>query len=109
MSKTKAAKIKSVEKILRSYKTLLERDNFPVQRVILYGSYARGNFKPYSDIDVCVISDKFSKNKDYYETYLWKKVLDIDLRIEPIGYDPRDFIETDPLVNEIKKYGVEIK
>lgn len=109
MSEAKAKKIRSVKGLLRKYRSLLERDKFPVQKIILYGSYARGNFKPYSDIDVCVISDKFSKNKDYHETYLWKKVLDIDSRIEPVGYDTRDFIEADPLVNEIKKYGVEIK
>lgn len=77
--------------------------------MILYGSRAKGDFKPYSDIDICIISDKFSKNKDYYETYLWKKVLDVDSRIEPVGYDVKSFEETDLLVSEIKKYGIEIK
>lgn len=109
MSKTAVAKIKSVKAILLDYKTLLQRDNFPVKKIILYGSYAKGNYKSYSDIDVCVISDKFSEKRDYYETYLWKKALDVDSRIEPVGYHPKNFKDIDPLVNEIKKHGIEIK
>ena len=87
----------------------MEKDGFPVKALILYGSYARGNFNAYSDIDVCIISDKLLKSKDYYETYLWKKVLEVDPRIEPVGYHPRDFKDIDPLVNEIKKEGMVIR
>lgn len=103
-----AKKIKNIKQILLKYKIALEKDNFPVKKMILYGSYAKGGFKPYSDIDVCVISDKFAKNKDYYETYLWKKVLEVDSRIEPVGYYSKDFQSIDPLVHEIKKHGIEI-
>ena len=95
-----------VKKILLKYKKILEKDNLPVKSMILYGSYAKGNQKKYSDFDICVISDLFAKNKDFYETYLWKKVLEIDPRIEPIGYAPQDFNDIDPLVHEIKKYGI---
>lgn len=109
MRGNKIIKLNNIKKILFKYKTLLERENFPVEKMILYGSYAKGDFKPYSDIDVCIISEKFSKNKDYYETYLWKKILDVDSRIEPVGYDLKSFRETDPLVSEIKKHGIEIK
>lgn len=101
--------IKEIKKILVRYKRVLESDGFPVGKIILYGSYAKGGYRPYSDIDVCVISDKFLRNKDRYETYLWKKVLGVDRRIEPVGYHPNDFNATDPLVYEIKKHGIEIK
>lgn len=98
-----------VKKILLKYKDSLKKDNFPVKKLILYGSYAKGNPAPYSDIDVCVISDKFSRNRDHYENYLWRKVLDVDPRIEPVGYSTKGFKSIDPLVNEIKRHGVEIK
>ena len=101
-----AQEIKNIKKILLKYKALLEKDDFPVDKIILYGSYSKGNFKPYSDIDVCILSDKFSKNKDYHETYLWKKVLEVDPRIEPVGYCFEDFKNIDPLVNEIQKHGI---
>lgn len=99
----------SIKKILLEYKAVLEKDNFPIKSFILYGSYARGKAKTYSDIDVCVISNKFAKNKDHHETYLWRKVLEVDPRIEPIGYHPDDFKSRDPLVSEIKKRGIVIK
>ena len=105
----KVKEIGEIKKILLKYKDLLERDNFPVKSMILYGSYATGDSKPYSDIDVCVISDKFSEDKDFYETYLWRKVLEVDPRIEPVGYHSKHFKEIDPLVYEIKKHGIVIK
>ena len=101
--------LKKIKDILEAYKILLEKENFPVKSMILYGSRAKGNYKSYSDIDVCIISDKILKNKDQYENFLWKKVLEIDLRIEPVIYYPKDFNDADPLVNEIKKYGIKIK
>lgn len=104
-----AIDLRKIKEKLLQYKAILERDKFPVQAMILYGSYAKGNYRPYSDIDVCVLSKKFSKDKDKIETYLWKKVLEVDPRIEPVGYSPKDFNEIDPLVNEIKKYGIRIK
>lgn len=98
----------AIKKILIRYKNLLEKDNFPVKKMILFGSRARGGCTSYSDIDVCVLSNKFLKNKDYYEAYLWKKVLEVDPRIEPVAYHPKDFQDVDPLVNEIKKHGIPI-
>ncbi|MBM3212304.1 nucleotidyltransferase domain-containing protein [Candidatus Poribacteria bacterium] len=35
-----------------------------VSAIILFGSYARGNIKPFSDIDICVITEK---NIDFNE------------------------------------------
>ena len=74
--------------------------------MIIFGSSAKGTAKEYSDIDVCVVSDKFARNKDKHETYLWKKAMEVDARIEPVAYAPKDFINADPLAYEIKKLGV---
>ena len=101
--------LKKIKNILETYKILLEKENFPIKSMILYGSRAKGNSKSYSDIDVCIISDKILRNKDQYENFLWKKVLEIDPRIEPVIYYSKDFNDADPLVNEIKKYGIKIK
>ncbi|WP_338599102.1 nucleotidyltransferase domain-containing protein [Sulfolobus tengchongensis] len=40
------------------------RELDPDARVLLFGSYVRGNFKPDSDIDILVISDKYGANVD---------------------------------------------
>jgi len=99
--------IKEVKKILNNYKNSLQKDGVVIKDMILYGSFARGQQGSYSDIDVCIVSDNFSDNEKL-ENFLRKKVLEVDIRIEPIVYHAEDFNEVDPLVHEIKKYGVSI-
>jgi len=64
--------------------------------IILYGSLARGDFNERSDVDIIVISSKFSKN--FYERtkLLYDMIKTLD-PIEPFGYTPEEFI------NMIKK------
>jgi len=45
--------------IVRNFKMALERTNVPVDRILLFGSYATGTFTENSDIDVIVISEAF--------------------------------------------------
>ena len=45
--------------IIEKFKNELRRLGINPQRTILYGSYARGDQKEYSDIDIIVISDDF--------------------------------------------------
>lgn len=109
MSNTQRKKIDSAKKKLKKYITSLQNDGFSVKNAYLYGSYARGDFRINSDIDICIISDKFKKNWDANERYLWRKAWRIDPKIEPIGYSPKEFKQDlIPLVSEIKKTGIRI-
>ena len=47
-----------VAKIIRGFIAELSRE-IPIKAIILFGSYAQGNPKEYSDIDLAVISDWF--------------------------------------------------
>jgi uncharacterized protein len=42
--------------IIKKFRNILEND-LEVKKVILFGSYAKGNYNPDSDIDVCIIAD----------------------------------------------------
>ena len=98
-----------VEKEIKEYINILKEDNLPVQKVILFGSYAKGKQNKWSDVDVCIVSPKF---KDAFSAlqYLWlKREKDYGLTIEPIGFNPKDFAESDSLIDEIKRTGIEIK
>ncbi len=70
------------------------------------GSQVKGKAKPWSDIDLCVISSKFQNTHKAFK-YLWskRKITDTQFTIEPIGYSPKNFVNEDPLVWEIKKTG----
>jgi uncharacterized protein len=77
---------------------------FPVQKIILYGSYAKGTAKKYSDIDIAVIVDKIEGDFLEAETRLFNLTHDIDISIEPVLFevgnaDPSGFFE------EIQKTG----
>jgi predicted nucleotidyltransferase len=81
----------------------LVREHFPVQKVILFGSYAKGTAREYSDIDVAVIVDKIDDIlESEYKLYELRR--DIDEMIEPLIFeanssDPSGFLE------EIQKTG----
>ena len=57
---------KSAIDSLRRFRLVLESKGIHIQKLVLYGSYARGMAKEGSDIDVLVISDDFS-GKNYWD------------------------------------------
>lgn len=98
--------IDEVKKLVNSYKEILEKNQIPVEEIILFGSYAKGTAKPWSDIDLCVISEIFGQ--DGYEEMVKLKRLTSHLEplIEPHPYSPKDMENTlDTLVSEIISYG----
>ncbi|OIN88836.1 hypothetical protein COW80_05415 [Candidatus Beckwithbacteria bacterium CG22_combo_CG10-13_8_21_14_all_01_47_9] len=76
-------------------------------RLIIFGSQAKKKAKPWSDIDVCVVSDIFGKNRHTERVRLMRLTDEISLDIEPHPYHPKDLADKwDPLAQEIRKYGV---
>lgn len=92
---------------INRYRKAIENDEFLVDSIIVYGSYANGTYKKDSDIDVCVISNSINEN-NYFEkkSYLWSKTRGIDTRIEPVAFSVNEFGQSNPLIEEIKKNGV---
>jgi predicted nucleotidyltransferase len=74
---------KTVIERVKRYSDLV-RKNFPVKKVILYGSYARGTQKTHSDIDVAVVLDHVEDDFLTAETRLYQLRRQIDVRIEPV-------------------------
>jgi predicted nucleotidyltransferase len=74
---------KEAVKKVKKYSNLL-KDHFPVEMVILYGSYAKSKAREDSDIDVAVIVDETNKDFLTSEVELYKLRRKIDIRIEPV-------------------------
>jgi predicted nucleotidyltransferase len=87
---------------------LLKNSNILIKKAYLFGSYASGSEHEWSDIDIALVSDDFSDDRFKERLRLMKIINSIDNRIEPVPYNPEQFTETDPLVWEIKKHGIEI-
>jgi predicted nucleotidyltransferase len=76
-------------------------------KIILFGSYAKNNFNDDSDIDIAVILKDYNNLTDI-QMELMRIRRKIDSRIEPHPFREKDFHQTNPIVNEIIKYGYSI-
>lgn len=74
--------------------------NYDSIRIFLFGSYAKGNFKEDSDIDIAVVLKNFSSQSDM-QLELMRLRRKIDSRIEPHPFRESEFERSNPIVNEI--------
>ena len=77
-------------------------------KVLLFGSYANGLPHEGSDIDLALISDRFTD--DLFENL--RQYAKINIRyplIETHPFSFRQFAEGDEFLNQIMKQGIEIK
>jgi uncharacterized protein len=86
--------------------SILVKDNFKVEKVYLFGSYAKDTFQEDSDIDVAIVVNHIDGDFFSINPILWKLRRQIDDRIEPIIIE-REFDESG-FLGEIEKYGIEI-
>ena len=99
------------ETALRSASALRERlraKGYPIQKVFLFGSFAKGREHEHSDIDIAVVCTPFlmSKHEENVKFLLSSK--DIDLRIETVCLHPEDFDNKYfTLAKEVERYGIE--
>ncbi|MCB0226942.1 MAG: nucleotidyltransferase domain-containing protein [Anaerolineae bacterium] len=110
--------------VLNEYKDLLLAE-LPgqIERLILFGSYARGDARAESDVDVMVIVNwpQTRLPNGFYPTYYndprWRKIIDLatDMMLKyTIVISPKVFsLERfedggEPLTREVKKEGVDL-
>jgi len=86
----------------------LVSDEFPLNSVYLFGSYANGTAKEYSDVDLAVVSDKFEGSRFFDKQKLNKYILKTSIDLEVHPYKTEDFTEDDPFVKEIIQTGLKI-
>ncbi|KAA6316109.1 hypothetical protein EZS27_033536 [termite gut metagenome] len=96
----------AIDKV-RAYKSLVKKYfPVPVEKVYLFGSYAKGSFRKDSDIDVAIVVNHIEGDFFSIDPLLWNLKHQIDDRIEPIliatDSDMVDFL------GEVKKFGMEI-
>ena len=81
-----------IKKLLKAYKSELKSHGIRVTKMFLYGSYAHGSPKSYSDIDVVVISPDLAKFLPLKrQEFLAKRTIPMDAPLEVIGYTPAEF------------------
>ncbi|MDO9351281.1 MAG: nucleotidyltransferase domain-containing protein, partial [Deltaproteobacteria bacterium] len=89
----------------------LNKKGIHVERALLFGSYASGNARAGSDLDVAIVSPDFGKDRFEEGKMLFQVAWRIDPRIEPIPISSKSF-ENDtwvPLIYEIRQKGIEVE
>lgn len=98
----------AIERVKKFTKELIET-GMPLDKVILFGSYAKNTQQEYSDIDVALVSTIFSgfgyEDRKHFSNINNKKpFIDIETKTYPTNY----FLTGDPFVAEINNTGIEI-
>ena len=50
-----------------------------LKKIVLYGSYARGDYNKSSDIDIMILTDLSDKEINDYSMKIWEKSADIEI------------------------------
>jgi predicted nucleotidyltransferase len=103
-----ARKADQVIKVVKKYIAELQRNDIPIRKAIIFGSYARGYAREESDIDVALISEAFSGDRFEDRRIIIPLRRKIDNRIEPLPFRPEDFENGGILAEEIRKTGIAI-
>ena len=83
----------------------------PIDKVYLYGSYAKGTQRENSDVDLCFFSKAFESSRSLdilTELFYLKIKYDKDLLIEPNAFPTSEMYNDNPFVKEIVRTGREI-
>ncbi len=94
-----------IKEIVKRYYKILLREGYPVEKVLLFGSYSRNDQVENSDIDLAIVLAKFSQDRFNTRLELMKFTRDFDEVIEPHPFLASEFDEPDPFLSEILKTG----
>ncbi len=98
-----------IKDIAIKFASVIKSRGIRIAKIILFGSYAKGKAKGYSDIDLCIVSPQFGKDSILELQFLLKQSRHVDDRIEPIPVSVKGYRNNaSPLICEVKKFGKEI-
>jgi uncharacterized protein len=100
---------KKTDSIIRQYISTVANQTPGFVTAYLFGSFAKNNQRPESDIDIALIIDNL-KDSDKFDVQVRLMLLasKFDSRIEPHPLSKQDLISGNPFVHEIRRTGIEI-
>jgi predicted nucleotidyltransferase len=95
---------------VKSYVQDIINSGVPIEKVYLFGSFAKGNYDDNSDIDVALISEVFS-GFSYEDRSLISNVSINNeyIDIEAVTFSKETYLISNPFLNEIIETGIEIE
>ena len=83
----------------------------PIERMILFGGYASGKPHKYSDVDLIIVSSKFSDMEFRHRQIGFYKYWNLDMPFDFLCYTPEEFNKLKKqitIVREAVREGIEI-
>ena len=104
-----AVDFEAVTQVCRQYADDVRRA-MPVDKVMLFGSYAKGTADERSDIDICFFLDNYGgkRRMDILKDLLVMTYGYKDAFFEPIVFETSELQNDNPFVKEILRTGKEI-
>lgn len=100
---------KNIDTTIAKYLDLIKEKFSGIEKVYVFGSYAKGKSTEDSDIDVALIFSNLDDSERFdIQVQLMMLAAQIDSRIEPHPISHDDFDSGNPFVVEIKKTGIEV-
>ncbi len=104
MAEIEAVVLKNVQLFLDK----LRKTGFRISEAYIFGSYATGKADEWSDIDVAIISPQIGNDRFEERIRLTELAVLIDVRLEPLPFNPDSFTSGDPFVQQIKSEGIAV-
>ena len=100
---------KEIKKIILRFVDEIQALGIEVSQVILFGSYAKGSPRDFSDIDVAVVSPGFAK-LDIFERQelLGRAHHRVREPLEPIGLTPKQVSEKQGFARAVVESGITV-
>jgi len=97
-----------VIEIIRQYIEIIKND-VSVEKVILYGSYAKGNYDENSDIDLALIIAGYNEN-DFISmgAFLLDKSFVLKVDLQPFPFSVEEYNNPKGIMEEILNTGIEL-
>ena len=95
---------------LKKFRINLSKE-IPIEKIILFGSYASGSVSKNSDIDLIIVSKYFRKKRFRYRALGFYKYWNLDYPVDFLCYTPEEFNKLSKritIVREATKNGIKI-
>ncbi|KAA3614002.1 MAG: nucleotidyltransferase domain-containing protein [Calditrichaeota bacterium] len=97
-----------IKETIDKYLLALGRNNIPIKEAFLFGSYATGNYREWSDIDIALVSEIFVGDRIDDKDKIRNITLSVSSEIEVIPFTPNEFNLDNPFVKQILKTGIKL-
>ncbi|MBS3157420.1 nucleotidyltransferase domain-containing protein [Candidatus Woesearchaeota archaeon] len=103
-------KKKSLIKKLKVFRSTINSE-IPIKKMFLFGSYATGKTRKWSDVDLVIVSPKFRKKKSYQRARRLYDYWDLKYPVDFLCYTPEEFNKLKKQITIVKQAvetGIEI-